>query len=86
MPLFWKPYRSDVTDFIEKAAKLLKPNPKRPMPAAKAPDPFEVFQSTAKGHHAQPSLETRRLQEKLEGITNKSGRERGINWRKRPTR
>lgn len=75
-----------VTDLIEKAVNALKPNPKHPMPAAKRPDPFEVFQSTAKGHHAQPSLETRRLQEKLEGITNRSGRDRGVNWRKRPMR
>lgn len=75
-----------VTDLIEDLVNRFKPNPKRPMPAAKVPDPFEVFQSSAKGHHSSPTLESRRLQETMEGTSFKSGRERGINWRKRPTR
>lgn len=75
-----------VTDIIEDLVTRFKPTPKRPMPAAKVPDPFEVFQASAKGQHSSPTLESRRLQELLDGSSFKSGRERGVNWRKRPIR
>lgn len=78
--------RERTTDLIEQVVEMFKPNPKRPMPAAKLPNPLEVFGVSAKGQSSAPTLEARRLQELLEGATSKSARERGVNWRKRPMR
>lgn len=76
-----------VTDIMENIVRAVKAGVARPkMPPGKVPDPFEVFQSSAKGQAKHPSGETRRLQEILEGITSRSGRDRGVNWRKRPMR
>lgn len=71
---------------LQRLLDMFSDQPKRPMPAAEAPNPLEVFQVTAKGHSDTPTREARRLQETFSGTTTKSARERGVNWRKRPMR
>lgn len=71
-----------VTDLIERLVDMATPARRHPMPAAKMPDPLETFFGSSAKHKAEAA----KLEETRSGTTTQSGRERGINWRKRPTR
>lgn len=75
--------RERTTDLIESLVNRFSPAVKHRMPAAKVPNPFDVF-------GVEPSASSARAaaiaEETRSGTTTKSGRERGVNWRKRPMR